>query len=202
MNSYLIYGEVYGSFFIVYNLVVAYFFLNLFTGIMFRYFNDAFSREQILAEEDKKAPKYYDFLTQIYQAQTDYEVWIKHNKGTFRYYLREFADSTFLDNFIMGYIILNLISMAMNFENSSDEYNQALTIVNYIFTGIFIAECLLKLCVYGPVGYFHSRWNKFDFFVVVASIVDLIVGGIDGIDAAFLKSFQIIFVLRVLFFKI
>jgi hypothetical protein len=88
--------------------------------------------------------------------------------------------------------------MAMNFENSSNEYNQALTIVNYIFTGIFIAECLLKLCAYGFEGYFHSGWNKFDFFVVVASIVDLVVANIDGIDAAFLKSFQIIRVLRVL----
>ena len=198
MNSYRIYGDIYGAFFIIYNLVVAYFFLNLFTGIMFRYFNEAFSREQKLAKDDKKAPKYYDFLTQIYQAQSDYETWVRPNKGTLKYYLREFADSTFLDNFIMGCILLNLISMAMNFENSSEEYNQALTIVNYIFTGIFIAECVLKLSAYGPVGYFHSAWNKFDFFVVVASIVDLIVANIDGIDAAFLKSFQIIRVLRVL----
>ena len=198
MNSYRIYGNVYGAFFIVYNLVVAYFFLNLFTGIMFRYFNEAFSREQKLAPDDKKAPKYYDFLTQIYQAQSDYEIWVRPNKGTLRYYLREFADSSFLDNFIMGCILLNLVSMAMNFENSSNQYNQALTIVNYIFTGIFIAECLLKLCAYGLEGYFHSGWNKFDFFVVVASIVDLVVANIDGIDAAFLKSFQIIRVLRVL----
>jgi hypothetical protein len=198
MNSYRIYGDVYGAFFIVYNLVVAYFFLNLFTGIMFRYFNEAFSREQKLAPDDKKAPKYYDFLTQIYKAQSDYEIWVRPNKGTFRYYLREFADSTFLDNFIMGCILLNLVSMAMNFENSSVQYNQALTIVNYIFTGIFIAECLLKLSAYGLEGYFHSGWNKFDFFVVVASIVDLVVANIDGIDAAFLKSFQIIRVLRVL----
>ena len=68
----------------------------------------------------------------------------------------------------------------------------------YIFTGIFIAECCLKLLAYGPVGYFHVGWNKFDFFVVVASILDLIIANIDGIDAAFLKSFQIIRVLRVL----
>ena len=198
MNSYRIYGDIYGAFFIIYNLVVAYFFLNLFTGIMFRYFNLAFSKEQKLAEDDKKAPKYYDFLTQIYQAQSDYETWVRPNKGTFKYYLREFADSSFLDNFIMGCILLNLVSMAMNFENPSEQYNQALTIVNYIFTGIFIAECVLKLSAYGPVGYFHSAWNKFDFFVVVASIVDLVVANIDGIDAAFLKSFQIIRVLRVL----
>ena len=198
MNSYRIYGDIYGAFFIIYNLVVAYFFLNLFTGIMFKYFNEAFSREQKLAEDDKKAPKYYDFLTQIYNAQSDYVTWVRPNRGTFRYYLREFADSSFLDNFIMGCIFLNMVSMAMNYEKCHENYNQALTIVNYIFTGIFIAECALKLMAYNPPAYFHSAWNRFDFFVVVASIVDLIVASIDGIDAAFLKSFQIIRVLRVL----
>ena len=198
MNSYRIYGDIYGAFFIIYNLVVAYFFLNLFTGIMFRYFNEAFSREQKLAEDDKKAPKYYDFLTQIYSAESDYVTWVRPSRGSFKFYLREFADSSFLDNFIMGCIFLNMVSMAMNYENCHENYNQALTIVNYIFTGIFIAECVLKLLAYFPKAYFHSAWNRFDFFVVVASIVDLIVANIDGIDAAFLKSFQIIRVLRVL----
>jgi hypothetical protein len=91
-----------------------------------------------------------------------------------------------------------MISMAMHYENSAERYTSTLNIVNYIFTGIFIAECLLKLVAYGFKGYFHSTWNRFDFFVVVASIADLIVANIDGIDAAFLKSFQIIRVLRVL----
>ena len=198
MNSYRIYGDVYGAYFIIYNLVVAYYFLNLFTGIMFRYFNEAFSREKTLAADDKKAPKYYDFLTQICQAESDYVTWVRPKRGSFRYYLREFADSSFLDNFIMGCIFLNMVSMAMNYENCHEKYNSALTIVNYVFTGIFIAECLLKLCAYFPPAYFHSAWNRFDFFVVVASIVDLVVANIDGIDAAFLKSFQIIRVLRVL----
>ena len=198
MNSYRIYGDVYGIFFIVYNLVVAYFFLNLFTGIMFRYFNEAYSKEQKLSKDDKKAPKYYDFLTQIYKAQSDYEVWVMPEKGSFRFYLREFADSSFLDNFIMGCIVLNMISMAMNYDTSDEKYDAALTYVNYIFTGIFIVECIIKLLAYFPVAYFHSGWNRFDFFVVVASIADLVIANIDGIDAKFLKSFQIIRVLRVL----
>ena len=198
MNSYRIYGDINGAFFIIYNLVVAYFFLNLFTGIMFRHFNEAYLREKKFSKGDKKAPKYYDFLTQIVKAQSDYETWVRPTKGSFRYYLREISDSTFLDNFIMGCIFLNMISMAMHYENSAERYTSTLNIVNYIFTGIFIAECLLKLVAYGFKGYFHSTWNRFDFFVVVASIADLIVANIDGIDAAFLKSFQIIRVLRVL----
>ena len=165
---------------------------------MFRYFNEAYSKEQKLAKDDKKAPKYYDFLTQIYKAQSDYETWVMPEKGSFRYYLREFADSSFLDNFIMICIVLNLISMAMGYDLSDATYDLALTYVNYIFTGIFIAECIIKLTAYGLVGYFHSAWNRFDFFVVVASIGDLVIQNIDGIDAKFLKSFQIIRVLRVL----
>ena len=45
---------------------------------------------------------------------------------------------------------------------------------------------------------YHFNKPVFDFFVVVASIADLIVTNIEGIDTSFLKSFQIIRVLRVL----
>ena len=43
---------------------------------------------------------------------------------------------------------------------------------NYIFTGIFLVECLLKLYVY-RLPYFKTAWNRFDFFVVCSSLVDL-----------------------------
>ena len=198
MNSYRIFEDANGFFFLVYNLVVAYFALNLFTGIMFRYFNEAYKRETKLAADDKKAPKYYDFLNQITSAESHYVIWVRPPKGTWRYYVREFCDSSFLDNFIMVIIVLNMITMAMGFENAPPAYDQTLTMLNYIFTGIFIAECIIKLIGLGIIGYFHSGWNKFDFFVVIASILDIIIANIDGIDAAFLKSFQIIRVLRVM----
>ena len=198
MNSYTIYEMYYGIYFIVANLVVAYFFLNLFTGIMFRYFNEAFKREQKIAEDDKKAPKYYDFLKQICSAETHYVVWKKPEKGTYSYFLRELADNPLLDNFIMIVIFLNMVFMALSFDGSSSGFNLFLSIVNYVFTGIFILECIIKLLGYGIRPYFHSGWNRFDFFVVVASIVDLAVANVEGFDASFLKSFQIIRVLRVL----
>ena len=56
----------------------------------------------------------------------------------------------------------------------------------------------MKLVGLGLPAYFHTFWNRFDFFVVVASILDIVIANIDGIDAAFLKSFQIIRVLRVM----
>ena len=198
MNDYRVFNDYYGIFFVVYLLVVSYFFLNLFTGIMFKYFNDAWSREKKVGENDKKAEKYYDFLQQIEQSDPEYSTYLSPEEGTLRYYLVMVANSKFLDNFIMIIIFLNMIVMAINYDGTPSGYQTVLDTLNYIFTGIFIAEALLKLCALGITGYFYYGWNRFDFFVVVASIADLIIAKIDGINASFLKSFQIIRVLRVL----
>jgi len=46
--------------------------------------------------------------------------------------------------------------------------------MNTVFTVIFITEATLKIIALGPVGYMRNSWNQFDFFVVCASILDLI----------------------------
>ena len=62
--------------------------------------------------------------------------------------------------------------MAMSYEGASDSWNQFLEILNYIFTAIFFIEALLKLFAYGK-AYFFTAWNRFDFFVVVSSLIDV-----------------------------
>ena len=49
---------------------------------------------------------------------------------------------------------------------------------NIIFTIVFTAESVLKIIGYGK-SYFENSWNKFDFFVVVMSLFDLIIANID-----------------------
>ena len=198
MNSYRVYDETYGIFFIVYNLVVAYFFLNLFTGVMFRYFNEAYSREQKLAPDDRKAPKYYDFLTQIINANSHYATWLRPNKGSFQYYLREFADSSLLNKIIMGCIFLNLLAMAINYEGCNLTFELCLNIANYCFTAVYCIECIIKISAYGFEGYFHTNLNRFDFFIVIASILDVIFGNIKLVDNQFLQIFQVFRILKVL----
>ena len=70
--------------------------------------------------------------------------------------------------------------------------------MNYAFTLIFIIEAGLKIIAYGDT-YFGSDWNKFDFFVVVSSIFEIIMGRIDAKGANFLKvGAQLARVMRVL----
>ena len=198
MNTYRIYNEYFGIYFIIFNLIVAYFFLNLFTGIMFKYFNEAYKKEQEISKDDKKAPKYYDFLSQIIGAQSNYLIWNKPINGTFRYYLREIVDNEIFENIIIIIIFLNMILMSLTYEGCSEKLTNVLKFFNYLFSFIFMLECFVKLVAYGIRPYFHISWNKFDFFIVIVSIVDWIVADIDGIDSSFLKTFQIIRVLKVL----
>lgn len=91
---------------------------------------------------------------------------IKQPENKFRYLVWKFCESTFLEVFIMACIILNIVTMAMAYETSPDDYDNIVKDINLFFTIVFMAEMVLKLIAYGFKGYFHKGWNQFDFFVV------------------------------------
>ena len=70
-------------------------------------------------------------------------------------------------------IVLNMLQMALDHEGASPEMLMFLRVSNYFFTGIFLVEAIIKLYVYRR-AYFKTAWNKFDFFVVVSSLIDLL----------------------------
>lgn len=47
-----------------------------------------------------------------------------------------------------------------------------LKISNYFFTAVFFIETCVKMYVF-RMNYFKTSWNKFDFFVVASSLIDL-----------------------------
>jgi hypothetical protein len=69
--------------------------------------------------------------------------------------------------------------MACSYDGMPDYWKRLLKYSNYIFSGIFLIECVLKLFVYRQ-SYFYTTWNKFDFFVVCASIVDVLLDFVSG----------------------
>jgi len=78
------------------------------------------------------------------------------------------------DPFILLLIMLNVVTMSLNYYQADKEYIENLAMINSILTWVFIVECAMKLTSYGPRAYFHDGWNQFDFFVVSSSIVDLL----------------------------
>ena len=64
--------------------------------------------------------------------------------------------------------------MALVHEGASAKWETVLDDINYFFTVIFIVEAVLKLIAYGR-SYFNTAWNKFDFIIVVSSILDIMI---------------------------
>ena len=69
-------------------------------------------------------------------------------------------------------IVLNMFQMAMVHEGMTQPMEHFMEITNFVFTAIFIVEAALKLFAFGW-SYFGTSWNKFDFFVVISSILDI-----------------------------
>jgi len=84
-------------------------------------------------------------------------------------------------------IMLNMISMACAYDGNPAYWEKTLKIANYVFSAIFLVEACLKLYVYRK-AYFYTTWNKFDFFVVLASILDVFM---DLISGAKLKALSV-----------
>lgn len=99
-------------------------------------------------------------------------------KNKIRKMLHRFVTKNRFDIFIMGCIVLNMIQMACTFEGSTTEYNWVLELINYVFTAIFGLEATLKLIGFG-MSYFKNSWNRFDFIVVIASFIDIIMSTLD-----------------------
>jgi len=100
------------------------------------------------------------------------------------------------ETFFMCMILLNMLQMALLSEGMPKTMHQLLRVSNYIFAAIFVIEAALKFIAYGA-SYFASGWNKFDFFVVAASIFDVILEISGGSNGGFQNITRVMRVLRV-----
>lgn len=99
-------------------------------------------------------------------------------EGANRKKVWKFVNSNQFDVFIMGTIILNIVQMACNYQGEPVWYTELNSFINYIFTLVFLVEAALKIIAYGW-AYFGTTWNKFDFFVVCASLLDIVMDQMD-----------------------
>ncbi|OAF68518.1 Sodium channel protein type 4 subunit alpha B [Intoshia linei] len=91
-------------------------------------------------------------------------------------------------------IALNVLVMAMEYHDMNASFKYSLKIANIVFTSIFIIEAIFKLLALSK-QYFSSKWNIFDFIIVLASIIDLGVDSVDGLSV--LRAFRLLRLLRV-----
>ena len=77
------------------------------------------------------------------------------------------------DRFILGIILLNTACIASASFGDSAEKEAYLALFNSICSAVFIAELMLKLTALGKT-YFRSKWNRFDFLIVLGLVIGII----------------------------
>lgn len=80
--------------------------------------------------------------------------------------------------------------MALDHHGQSEKMSRILTSGNYIFTGIFTCEAVLKIIAMSPSKYFRNHWNVFDIFIVSISLVELGLANVKGLSV--LRSFRLV----------
>ena len=80
------------------------------------------------------------------------------------------ANSPRFQNFIYGVIVANAVTLGLGTYDWSDSVNDAITVADEVFLGIFVLELAIRIAAYGrrPQDFFKSGWNVFDFVVIGA----------------------------------
>lgn len=70
-------------------------------------------------------------------------------------------------------ILLNTFFMCIDYYGKSESMTTILNRANNFFVVFFLIEMLLKLSAYGFKYYWYVNWNKFDFIIVIMSLIAL-----------------------------
>uniref|UniRef100_A0A8C4MFJ5 Calcium voltage-gated channel subunit alpha1 G n=1 Tax=Equus asinus asinus TaxID=83772 RepID=A0A8C4MFJ5_EQUAS len=188
-------------YFISFLLIVAFFVLNMFVGVVVENFHKCRQHqeeEEARRREEKRLrrleKKRRSKEKQLAEAQckpyySDY--------SRFRLLVHHLCTSHYLDLFITGVIGLNVITMAMEHYRQPQVLDEALKICNYIFTVIFVLESVFKLVAFGFRRFFQDRWNQLDLAIVLLSIMGITLEEIE-VNASLPINPTIIRIMRVL----
>ena len=71
----------------------------------------------------------------------------------------------------MTAIVINTGFLCIDYYGKPDVLKDVLEIANYTFVSIFTYEMILKIIAHGFQYYWHVNWNKFDFIIVILSLI-------------------------------
>ncbi|KAI8511102.1 Voltage-dependent L-type calcium channel subunit alpha-1D, partial [Branchiostoma belcheri] len=107
--------------------------------------------------------------------------------------------------FILLAIFANCVALAVYVpypEKDSNEANQQLETVEYLFLVIFTLEAVFKIIAYGLIAhngaYLRNFWNILDFTIVIIGIVSIVLETykFEGFDVKALRAFRVLRPLR------
>ncbi|KAJ4934788.1 hypothetical protein JOQ06_007570 [Pogonophryne albipinna] len=162
-------------YFVVFIIFGSFFTLNLFIGVIIDNFNQQKKkiRPDIFMTEEQK--KYYNAMKKLGSKKPQKP--IPRPQNPVQGMVFDFVTQQVFDISIMILICLNMVTMMVETDDQSDETENVLYWVNFIFIFVFTTEFLLKLFALRHY-YFTNGWNIFDVVVVILSIVGMFLADI------------------------
>ncbi|KAJ0058164.1 hypothetical protein NL108_008799, partial [Boleophthalmus pectinirostris] len=116
----------------------------------------------------------------------------------FREKLKRIVESKYFNRGIMIAILVNTLSMGIEYHEQPEELTDVLEISNIVFTSMFVLEMGFMLLAFGLFGYIKNPYNIFDSIIVIISVWEII-GQSDG-GLSVLRTFRLLRVLKLVRF--
>lgn len=159
-------------YFIAFILLVGFFVLNMFVGVVVENFHRC-REEQEKEEKIRKAAKRALRLEKRRRKMNELPYYISY--PPWRLEIHKIVTSKYFDLAIALVIGLNVITMATERYHMPDYWEYALRIFNYFFTAVFILESTMKLVALGLKMYRKDKWNLLDVAIVILSVVGIVI---------------------------
>lgn len=88
--------------------------------------------------------------------------------------MRNIVENPYFSQFVIGLIVVNTITLAMDHYPIDTTFEDTLDAINFILTLMFTIEMFLKLIALGLLDYFKEPFNVFDMIIVIVSFVELV----------------------------
>nr|XP_042899987.1 voltage-dependent T-type calcium channel subunit alpha-1G isoform X2 [Parasteatoda tepidariorum] len=186
-------------YFISFLLLVAFFVLNMFVGVVVENFHRC--REQQEREEKaRRAAKRAKKMDKKRRKMRQPPYYINYSKP--RLFIHKIITSKYFDLAIAAVIGLNIVTMAMEFYMMPKKLEYALKVFNYFFTAVFIVEACMKIVALGLLKYLKNKWNQLDIMIVGLSIAGIVLEKMESdlipINPTIIRVFRVLRIARVL----
>lgn len=115
--------------------------------------------------------------------------------------IRHLVDHRYFQRLILLAILINAISMGIEYHNQPEQLTEAVEISNIVFACLFLVEMILKLIAHGLYNYVIDGFNCFDGCIVLLSILELFESSSNGSSGlSVLRTFRLLRILKLVRF--
>jgi len=176
-------------------ILAAFFYLNLFVGLVVEVFTHLSSTE--LTDGLPEPLRMWNHILRLVKPRQPKALKRRSlsNNHPVQLYLRAFCEHRWFDSMMMMLIVLNVMLLAVQYYNQPQYWTDLCSLGMEILSWTFFVEMVVKIAGLGYRDYFRNAWNRFDCAIVVLTTLLPLLGTL-GVPMPNLRVLRIVRILR------